>query len=550
MAKHTMLRLAACCLSAAVASAWSQAAPDRPGTDAGKSASSSLTGKVVSQTAGNALKKTNLLLRPTGAGKTLSAESDDQGAFSFPTVEPGRFTLTGERAGYARQAYGARGNSSTGAVLTLTAGHEMKDLVFRLAPNAVLSGKVRDEDGDPMASTVVMALRLAYQHGRKQYAEAGSTLVGANGEYSISVTAGHYLLAAVSMGGMMAGLQGSSGKPATDAPESTYATVFYPRSPDETGAVAVDAAAGADLRGMDFYMAKVKAFRVRGKLSEPPAGKTTLAALNPLGSAVAPALTPKIVRVQPDGSFEFTGVTPGPWLLRAMGDAVASVSLQVVTVEDKHVAGLVVAVGPMGELSGAVTVEGKDAVSPKGIQVTLEGAEAGKTGGQAQAGEDGRFTVKNLLPDRYQVRISNAPAGVWLKSVRYGNQDVTDAGADLTGGVSGSLEVLVNPNGAEIDGVVADADGKPMPGATVALIPDSRRALLFQSDATDQSGAFCFQGVPPGDYKLLAWEDVVSGAWYDPEFLKLVEGKAQAVTVKENDRKSVTLNAIPMEAKR
>jgi len=108
---------------------------------------------------------------------------------------------------------------------------------------------------------------------------------------------------------------------------------------------------------------------------------------------------------------------------------------------------------------------------------------------------------------------------------------------------------VVNPNGAEIDGVVAAEDGKPMPGVTVVLIPNSRRYLLFRSDATDQNGAVRFQGVPPGDYKLLAWEDVVSGAWCDPEFLKPFENKAEAVTVEENDRKSVALKAIPMETK-
>ena len=120
----------------------------------------------------------------------------------------------------------------------------------------------------------------------------------------------------------------------------------------------------------------------------------------------------------------------------------------------------------------------------------------------------------------------------------------------MTGGVRGSIEVLLNPNGAEIDGVVADDDGKPMPGVTVALIPDSRRYRLFQSDTTDQTGAVRFQGVPPGAYKLLAWEDVVSGAWCDREFLKPFEGKAEAVTVKENDRKSVALKAVPKETKR
>ena len=546
MTKHVVLRLSAL-LGAAAAMAWSQANLNQPKTEAGKS-TASLQGKVVNQTTGNPLKKTNLLLRPGNGGKTLTAETDDQGAFSFPTVEPGRYTLTGERTGYAKQPYGARGAaSSAGSVLALTAGQEMKDLVFKLVPNAVISGRVLDEDGDPMANVVVMVLRPGYQRGIKQYASAGEAMVGATGEYSISVTAGRYLLAATSMASLVAGIQGSTSKPPGDQPEPAYATVFYPRSPDETGAVPVDAAAGAEMRSMDFHMTKVKSFRVRGKI-ESQAGKAALAILKPRGSAVTTALAPKMVRPQPDGSFEFVGVTPGQWLLLAAAESGAGV--QVVTVDDKHIDGLVVSINPAGELPGILKVEGTDTVSPKGIQVAIEGMEVGGGGGQAPVGEDGKFTLKNPMPDRFRATISNGPANMYLKSVRYANQDATDSGMDLSAGASGSMEVLVNPNGAEISGVVAAEDGKPMAGITVALIPNSRRYRLFKSDTTDQSGVFRFQGVAPGDYKLLAWEDVVSGAWYDPEFLKPLEGKAEAVTVKENDRTNVTLKAIPVDTKK
>jgi len=304
------------------------------------------------------------------------------GRFLLPTVEPGRFTLTGERAGYARQAYGARGNSSTGAVLTLTAGHEMKDLVFRLAPNAVLSGKVRDEDGDPMASTVVMALRLAYQHGRKQYAEAGSTLVGANGEYSISVTAGHYLLAAVSMGGMMAGSRGraASPRPMRLSPPTPPFSIrarptrpapwrWMPR-PARTCAAWISTCQGKGFPRARQTLRAASRQDHPGGPQPPRFGGGSRAHAQDCARAAG-----RQFRIHRRDTRAMAAACHG----RCGGERV----LQVVTVEDKHVAGLVVAVGPMGELSGAVTVEGKDAVSPKGIQVTLEGAEAGKTGGQA-----------------------------------------------------------------------------------------------------------------------------------------------------------------------
>ena len=224
--------------------------------------------------------------------------------------------------------------------------------------------------------------------------------------------------------------------------------------------------------------------------------------------------------------------------------------VQTVTVDDKHVGGLVLALKSLGELSGTLRVEGKDPVSPKGLQVALDGTDTPGKGGEATAGDDGKFIAKNLLPDRYRVSISNAPAGVYLKSVRYGDQDVTDDGADLTGSIAGSLDVVLAADGAEVSGAVADADGNAMSGITVVLIPKSRRERLYRTDTTDQSGAFRFQSVPPGDYKLMAWEDVAPGAWFDPDFLKPFEGKAEAVSVAAKESKSVTLKAIPMETKR
>src|ERR1035437_2370440 len=160
-----IVRLAACLVSAALAIAWSQATnqnpPAAPATaQAPKPAV--LEGKVISQTSGTPLKKTALRLFPNamgGVGRAVTTESDDEGRFSFPRVEPGIYSLTGERAGYALQAYNARGGSGYGAPIPLKEGDELKNIVFKLVPNALLSGRVLDEDGDPVSRATVMVLR-------------------------------------------------------------------------------------------------------------------------------------------------------------------------------------------------------------------------------------------------------------------------------------------------------------------------------------------------------------------------------------------------------
>jgi hypothetical protein len=69
--------------------------------------------------------------------------------------------------------------------------------------------------------------------------------------------------------------------------------------------------------------------------------------------------------------------------------------------------------------------------------------------------------------------------------------------------------------------------------------------VFYRSVKTDRSGAFQLKGLPPGEYKLYAWESVENRAWVDAEFLKPVEAKAKAVTIREGDSQIVEIKVIP-----
>ncbi len=101
-----------------------------------------------------------------------------------------------------------------------------------------------------------------------------------------------------------------------------------------------------------------------------------------------------------------------------------------------------------------------------------------------------------------------------------------------------------------MDGVVQDADNKPVTGATVVLVPDSRRFSLYKEEHSDQNGRFSMKGLTPGGYKLLAWEDIETGTFYDPEFLKKYESKAESLSLKPSDRRTIQVKAIPFEERR
>jgi uncharacterized surface anchored protein len=173
-------------------------------------------------------------------------------------------------------------------------------------------------------------------------------------------------------------------------------------------------------------------------------------------------------------------------------------------------------------------------------------------GGGGPVKDDLTFKITNAGRDSYNVSVYGFPEGFYVKSIRMGNQDLTDAGVDFTEGPpSGELVVVLNPNGGQVEGNIQNAKGENAVGATVTLIPadENRRSTLtsYKTASTDQNGRFSIKGIRPGEYKIYAWEEIESGAYQDPEFMKPHESAGKAVSIKEGGHETVQLAAIPAE---
>ena len=62
---------------------------------------------------------------------------------------------------------------------------------------------------------------------------------------------------------------------------------------------------------------------------------------------------------------------------------------------------------------------------------------------------------------------------------------------------------------------------------------------------TDPAGRYKLAGVPPGRYKLFAWEGIPYYAWMDPDVVKPVESKGAAIEIQGGGRDTVDLRALP-----
>jgi uncharacterized surface anchored protein len=66
------------------------------------------------------------------------------------------------------------------------------------------------------------------------------------------------------------------------------------------------------------------------------------------------------------------------------------------------------------------------------------------------------------------------------------------------------------------------------------LVPSERgRVDLYRNTNSDKDGKVAFANVPPGDYKVFAWEEVQTGAWHDPVFMEKHEDRGRLVHIEK-----------------
>ena len=86
----------------------------------------------------------------------------------------------------------------------------------------------------------------------------------------------------------------------------------------------------------------------------------------------------------------------------------------------------------------------------------------------------------------------------------------------------------------------------PESGVAVVLVPDRYRDRIerYRNVTTDVNGKFGIRSVPPGDYKLFAWDSLDPFAWYDPDVLARYESMGKPVHVVDSVNQIVELKVI------
>jgi hypothetical protein len=377
-----------------------------------------------------------------------------------------------------------------------------------------------------------------------------------------------------------------------EAGTPSFAPVYYPGTTDPSQAVVVGLRAGSEFPGVDMLRAEETMTTVRGRVVDPRSGTLpggTVVRLVPRAGILVEGETDRSVRVGDDGTFEIPNVLPGLYDLTASLNATQAV-FRTVTYNQSSIE---LEAQGVTRLRAYPTQRAEDAVPPlfararldvragaglienlvleltPGLQVTGRvSLPPGRTldlsvlrvqfredrplygvAPNARVAEDGTFTLTGLPPAEYRgIRLTGLPADIYVESARLGAVEALDSPFAPGAGGVGNLDIRLETNPGAVDLATLGRSGERLADMTVVLVPDPARRSredLYRVAQSDRNALVRFENVPPGDYRVFAWDRVVDGAWQNADFIRRHENSGIPIRVSPGGTESASVTVIP-----
>ena len=514
----------------------------------------SISGRVVHYDSGRPIPRVQVILQPVSAETTAVATSTGRdGRFLFRSLPSGYYSIRAQHAGYLPATFAQTEFTRLPYVFGLMPGEKLENIVIRLRPAGVISGKGEFSDGEPGVGVPVQFYREYFFRGRHGFQLAGTARTDDRGLYRIyGLPPGrYYIVAAYSPPSPGPGVReqrriGEDGRP---APEERFVTTYYPSTHRMIEALPVRLRRSEQLEHIDITLVRARVARIRGRVVSAVTGEVLMGSDVRLRqpSPVADVLVdaPASVRPQPDGGFEIAGVTPGSYVVvvNAQENGVRLTARAPLTVSGADIENFSITAEPYRALRGRVVSDDTIDFPFSLFRVTLEPASDSVPATSASVEDDGSFEVEFVPGETYEVFLLDGPPDVYLESARIGGFDVLRTGFQAETGNLPPMELRFSTQGATVRGEVADSSTKVALGATVALVPDPARGRIqyFKIGTTDAYGIYEFRGVAPGRYTLLAWWDEPPCEVYDIESLEACREAGESIDVSRGDNLMINL---------
>lgn len=485
----------------------------------------------------------------------------NDGRFVFEGLEAGKYLLSATATGYLEEAYNQHGAFSV-AIVTGKA-QDTEHLIFRLHPQAVISGRVTDEHGEAVRSAQVALFASEPMRGRHaKFVRATQT--NDLGEYRFAHLApDKYYLAVQAqpwyaqsrLSAQMGPDPGSVGNGGPSFSVSgprvgsdrildvAYPITFYPGVTEEGSSAGLVLRAG-EKEEANITLEPVPATHLRlTGLNNEGATSFGVGASQRVFGTFTFGLNEVFGQVAP-GEYEVAGLPPGELTLVVTTNKANEWISRSIEVDGRFEGAIDAAALPAtAKVAGRVFLPGANAARGGTLSLTSTSSTT-LPGVTTPLEEDGTFNFSRIQPGTYRMQVNVPPGDYYVQKVIAKEAKTSGREIIITGGDDVDLTVTLGQGQGQVTGVV-QLEGKPVAGVMVLLVPESGLEMEEDSrmDESDSDGTFSLSGILPGDYVLLAMKDGWDLEWSKSDALRPYLSAGQKMSIAANRSVKVTVSA-------
>lgn len=483
-------------------------------------AKGSITGIVRDASTGQPVKEaeltvTNPPMRP------IDTKSDAQGHYTIRNIDPGAITINARPPRLENSGF----PPLTRKLVNLGPGQDLEGIDVRVRTSAQLSGRVTDQNDQPLPGVSVLLIAREYQLGVIRYVFTGTGQTDDEGNYVMNAAPGlTYLVMARKGSGQVEPVANAPIDPKLRRP--SFVPTFYPGADSIAGAQLIPLTSGERRNNVDIRMHRAASQCVEGELPGSANGSLkfgyTEASPHSGWSGDGGMFMSPNSGTSNDGKIRVCDLHPGEYRFEvypSTGPGLAtpqSYGTGFVTVGDRDGT---VALSPVPkvkvptEITWANNDEIKGFTPPANWILELQPIMRSQFSGEVNLPRPLRiepFSME-LFSDDYRIVFRGLPsASVYLKDITYGSKSMLrepfhpgSAGGDAT------LRITLAHDGGTVAARIVDKEGKPLADRYVILLPatsitEAVVAETVVSGQTDQTGAWTTPMVAPGKYYAVA----------------------------------------------
>ena len=291
---------------------------------AAPAAAGRMSGRVTAEGANTPIAGARIILTPAGRSNgpidmPPQALTDQNGRFVFEQVVAGDYRVDVLKAGFLPVS----NPTQPRRMITVTAGQSLDNVDFRLQKGGAITGRLLDENGEPMPDARIMAMRRAPASapgGRLLPVPMQGGQTNDLGEFRVSGLApGEYFIAAIFSFSHLSPFGGQAVAPTpAGTARTTTATTFYPGTTDQGAAQAIVLAPGTEVGNIVFTMQTAPAFSVSGIVVDESGSPIARALVTLMGDPRSGMFGPAgSAQSQEDGRFVIGEVSSGSYRVTA-----------------------------------------------------------------------------------------------------------------------------------------------------------------------------------------------------------------------------------------